>query len=316
MAQTSCRAGAPGPQNRGIRPPWETQCRGETEVFLMKYMIVTDSSCDLTGLDTGTDAIGFDTVPFVMNLDGQDYVDDLSLNIPQMVDAMESASSSHSACPSPSAWQAAFEKADRIVAMTISGRLSGSYNSALVGKAMALEEHPEKQIEVIDSLATGPKLVLLVQSALRQLQTSASLESVCASCRNLASSARTIFTLSSFHNLVQNGRVSKIAGFIAGKLGIRVIGVGSSEGEIQMKDLMRGETRTLKKIVKDMEENGYTGSDMAISHCLNESMAETLKKMIQERWQNAKILILPTRGLDSYYAERSGLIISYPTVPA
>ena len=282
----------------------------------MKWLIVTDSSCDLTELDTGSENIAFDTVPFVMSVNGHDFVDDLSLDVPQMVDAMEVSTASHSACPSPAAWEALFEQADQVIAMTISSRLSGSYNSAMVGRAMALENHPEKKIEVIDSLATGPKLVLLVQSALRQIQARVPFEQIISSCRDLAAAGRTIFTLSSFHNLVQNGRVGKIAGFIAGKLGIRVIGVGSQEGEIQLKELMRGEQRTLKRIVKDMEENGYTGGDMAISHCLNESMAQSLEQLILSRWQTAKVQILPTRGLDSYYAERSGLIISYPATQA
>ena len=278
----------------------------------MKWMIVTDSSCDLTSLDTGSSDIGFDTVPFVLNIDGKDFVDHPELSVPEMVDAMEASSASHSACPSPSAWEELFRKADHVIAMTISGRLSGSYNSAMVGKSMTLEKDPEKKIEVIDSLSTGPKLVLLVQSALRQIQNQIPFESLCAACRSQAESIRTIFTLSSFHNLVQNGRVSKIAGFLAGKLGIRVIGVGSPEGEIQLKELMRGEQRTLKKIIKDMEENRYNGAEMAISHCMNEPMANSLKEMILSRWKDAKIQILPTRGLDSYYAERSGLIISYP----
>lgn len=278
----------------------------------MDWMIVADSSCDLTSLETGTDDITFKTVPFVLNIDGKDYVDDTDLSVPNLVDAMEVSEASHSACPSPSAWQEAFQSAKHVVAFTISGRLSGSFNSALVGKAMALEEDQGKEIEVIDSFSTGPKLVMLVQLALRMIQSGESFEAVCEACRRAAAAGHTIFSLSSFHNLVQNGRVSKIAGFLAGKLGIRVIGVGSPEGEIQLKELMRGEQRTLKKIVKDLEENNYAGGEMAISHCMNEPMAMTLKDLITSRWKNAKVQILPTRGLDSYYAERSGLIICYP----
>ena len=281
----------------------------------MKWMIVTDSSCDLKELEIDADA-GFDTVPFVMNVAGREFLDDENLNVPEMVDAMEQAESSHSACPSPEAWREKFIRADRVIALTISSRLSGSYNSAMVGKSMALEEFPEKQIEVIDSLSTGPKLVMLAQNAARQIREQVPFETVCASCRDLAHSVRTIFTLSNFHNLVQNGRVSKIAGFIAGRLGIRVIGVGSEEGEIQLKELVRGEKGTLKRILKDMEENGYCGTPMTVSHCLNESMAQALKDMIASRWKEARVQLLPTRGLDSYYAERSGLIICYDRKPA
>ena len=278
-------------------------------------MIVADSSCDLKTLDTESPEIGYDTVPFVMDVDGREFVDDESISVPEMVEAMEKAEKSHSACPSPEAWRALFEKADHIIALTISGRLSGSYNSAMVGKSMALEDHPEKKIEVIDSLSTGPKLVMLAQSVLKQIQEQIPFETIVASCRERAQNARTIFTLSNFHNLVQNGRVSKIAGFIAGRLGIRVIGVGSPEGEIQLKELMRGENRTLKRIIKDMEENDYQGTPMTVCHCMNEPMAQSLKEMIVARWQNAKVQLLPTRGLDSYYAERSGLIITYDRGP-
>ncbi len=280
----------------------------------MKWMIVADSSCDLTSMETGSKDIEFDTVPFTMTVDGKDFVDHPSLDTAELVDAMEAASSSRSACPSPAAWDDLYRKADHVIALTISGRLSGSYNSAMAGRAMTLESHPEKKIEVIDSLSTGPKLVMLAQSALRRIQAGASFDTICAFCRKQAETCRTIFTLSSFHNLVQNGRVSKFAGFLAGKLGIRVIGVGSPEGEIQLKELMRGEQRTLKKIVKDLEENHFTGEEVSISHCQNELMAQALKKMILFHWEKAKVQILPTRGLDSYYAERSGLIICYPTV--
>ena len=281
----------------------------------MKWMIVADSSCDLKELKAESGEIGYETVPFVMNVAGRDFVDDDMIDVPELVDAMEKAEASHSACPSPEAWREKFEKAEHVIALTISGRLSGSYNSAMVGKAMALESDPGKKIEVIDSLSTGPKLVMLAQSAARQIQDQIPFEAVCASCRELAQSIRTIFTLSNFHNLVQNGRVNRIAGFIAGRLGIRVIGVGSPEGEIQLKELIRGENRTLKHILKDMEENGYSGTPMTICHCMNESMAGTLREMILEKWQNAMVQLLPTRGLDSYYAERSGLIICYNRGP-
>jgi len=273
-------------------------------------MIVTDSSCDLREIADAAD-VGYQQVPFVMNISDKDYVDDDTLDVPGMVDAMEASEKSHSACPSPSAWQEAFEKADHVIAMTISGRLSGSYNSAMTAREMVLEEHPDKQIEVIDSLSTGPKLVLMVNRAAEMIKGSESFDAVCAACREIASSFRTIFTLSNFHNLVTNGRVPKVAGVIAGALGIRVIGVGSKEGEIRMKEPVRGENRALKRIVKDMEDHGYDGSPMAISHCLNPDLASSLISQIQSVWQSAKVQLLPTRGLDSYYAERGGLIICY-----
>ena len=278
----------------------------------MEWLVVTDSSCDLLDVDTESPEIAYETVPFMMNMDGKDYTDDPELNVAEMVDVMEKSSKSFSACPSPGAWAEKFAQAKHVIAFTISGRLSGSYSSAMAARDMVLEAYPEKQIEVIDSLSTGPKLVLLAQQAVRQIQEQVSFEKICSSCREFAKSAKTIFTLTSFHNLVQNGRVSKIAGFLASKLSIRVIGIGTQEGVIHFQGMVRGEKKCLRNIVESMEEGGYQGKPMAISHCLNRQLAEDLKNLILDKWQDAAIQILPTRGLDSYYAERNGLIVTYP----
>ncbi len=278
----------------------------------MKWMIVADSSCDLETLNTGSDDVGYEKVPFHLLIDDVDYEDTSSLDVGKMVDAMEVSKTSHSSCPAPDAWAELFEKADQSIAFTISSRLSGSYNSAMAARGMILEKYPDKKIEVVDSLSTGPKLVLLAQEAARKISEKVSFEEVSGACQEMARNVKTLFALASFHNLVQNGRVNKIAGFIAGKLNIRVIGIGTDEGRIQPKELMRGDKKVLRKLLENMIEGGYKGGLMAISHCQNLPMAEDLKRLICEQWKNAVVQILPTRGLDSYYAERNGLIISYP----
>ena len=116
----------------------------------MKWMIVADSSCDLETMETGSEDIGYDTVPFQLTLDDVNYTDNPGINIPELVDRMEAARVSHSACPSPDAWAEKFLQADHAIAFTISSRLSGSYNSAILARDIVLEQHPEKQIEVIE----------------------------------------------------------------------------------------------------------------------------------------------------------------------
>ncbi len=277
----------------------------------MKWMIVTDTSCDLRELETGSPDIGFATVPFSVIVDHEVIEDTVDLNTAALVEKMEQSAKSSTACPSPEAWAEKFRMADRVIAVTISSRLSGSYNSAVAAKEMVLEEEPDKQIDVIDSLSTGPKLVMLVQAALRLIRGKEKFETVCAACREKAAAVRTIFTLASFHNLVQNGRVNKVVGFLAGKLNIRVIGIGTMEGLIHMKGMVRGDLKALRNIVESMSENGFRGGPVAISHCLNEGMADRLTALIRDKWREATVQVFKTRGLDSYYAERNGLIICY-----
>ncbi len=277
----------------------------------MKWMITADSSCDLRNLETGSADIAYETVPFVLTLDDTHYRDTVDLDIPSFVEHMERSRTSHSACPSPGDWAEVFEKAENTIAFTISGNLSGSHNSAVSAMRMVQEDHPGKKISVVDSLSTGPKLVVMVNKALEMIQKGESLERVTEACEQIAHSMRTIFTLCSFHNLAQNGRIGKLASYIAVHLGIRVIGEGSREGKIQMRDKARGDGKTLRRVLEIMEQEGYNGSSVYVSHCLNEGLAEQFRRMILQKWNMAKVEIFQTRGLDSYYAENKGLIVVY-----
>ena len=66
-----------------------------------------------------------------------------------------------------------------------------------------------------------------------------------------------------------------------------------------------------QEAVRLLKEHGFIGGNVAISHCDNLALAQTLKNSILDIWENTSIEILPTRGLCSYYAERGGLIVSY-----
>ena len=50
--------------------------------------------------------------------------------------------------------------------MTITGTLSGSHNSAQLAKNIYLEEHPDTQIHVIDSLSAGGEVDLIVEKSM------------------------------------------------------------------------------------------------------------------------------------------------------
>ena len=60
-----------------------------------------------------------------------------------------------------------------------------------------------------------------------------------------------------------------------------------------------------------MRERGFSGGNVAISHCDNHAVAQALKESILSAWADSLIEILPTRGLCSYYAERGGLIVGF-----
>ena len=127
----------------------------------MTWNIVSDSSCDLRTASFHSSCVRFETVPLRIQVGGREFVDDDALSVPALLSAMavEKAASS-SACPSPADFAGAFERGDRTVCFTLSSQLSGTYHAACIAREMVLEEHPEKQICVIDSRAAAGAMVL------------------------------------------------------------------------------------------------------------------------------------------------------------
>ncbi|MGI5900055.1 MAG: DegV family protein [Christensenellales bacterium] len=278
----------------------------------MKWNIVADSSCDLMEKDIDFEGTGFSTVSFVLSIGGHDYVDDEQLDIPKMLDDMEASPTiTSSACPSPNAWAEQFRKAEQTIAITISGGLSGSYNSAMAAVDIVMSEHPEKKIAVLDSRSAGPEIAMCIHHLAEWIKGQHPFETITEKAEKFLEDAKTIFALSSFNNLVKNGRMSKITGFIAKTLGVWGVGIASDEGKIAIKGKARGTAKAIDLILSDLKQRGFQGGEVAISHCYNEKMAEKIRAGVLSHWNNAKVTILKTRGLDSFYAERGGVIVAF-----
>lgn len=278
----------------------------------MTWSIVTDSSCDYQIDRDIPDNISIAEVPFIISVGSKDYVDTPDLDVSAMLDDMDACKeASRTACPAPGAWYELFEKTDCTIAVTISSNLSGSYNSAVSARDMVLEKYPEKKIFILDSLSAGSVLSMYVELAIELIEKGHGFEEVILGLEGFAKERHTIFALASFNNLVKNGRVSKLSGFIAGKLGIWGIGIASPQGTIIVKSKTRGIPHVLSAFIDDMKENGFKGGYVIISHCRNHELAQELRKKIVELWESTKVKILETGGLCSFYAEKRGMIVAY-----
>lgn len=279
----------------------------------MTWNIVSDSSCDMRTSDFQSDKVRFEIVPLRIQVGEREFMDNDGLKIPEMLEAMaaEKAASS-TACPSPAAFARAFEQGDRTVCFTISANLSGTYNAAVMGREMALEEHPEKKICIIDSKATAGAMVLLIRRAKALMEEDVDFEDICAQLRLYQAALRTCFTLENFGNLIKNGRMRPLVGNLLHSLGIHVIADATPQGTIHVADKARGEAKTYKAIAALMRSSkDCTGAEVVISHCENFAGAMRLKQVIQEELAVKSVEILSCRGLTSFYAMEKGLIVGY-----
>ena len=278
----------------------------------MNWHLVSDTACDLFTLDGGEGRMDFATIPFTIRIGGKEYIDDERMPVDEMLEANEThADIAQTACPSPEDWRAKFSVPGPVVAFTISSALSGSYNSACAAREMILEDEPDKQIAVIDSKATGPEQAMLIWRARDLILEDRAIGEIEDDLNRTAEKIHTSFALSSYHNLIKNGRVSRLKGFIAGHLGFWGIGIGDEKGEIAIRGKARGSRSMVRFLTEEIQKIGVAGKQILISHCRNEKDALALKASLAEAFPGVEVLVQAARGLDSFYAERSGLIVGY-----
>ena len=71
----------------------------------------------------------------------------------------------------------------------------------------------------------------------------------------------------------------------------------------------------VKKLYREKLEEigriGLSGNRVVISHSQNREAAEQLKERLLAAYSHITVDVIPTRGLDSFYAERHGLIVGF-----
>ena len=145
------------------------------EIDEMKRIVV-DSSASLYQLD----GVDFAAVPLKIVTDEREYLDDGTLDAVEMATTLRTYKGKTStSCPNISDWLGAYEGADEVYAITITGTLSGSCNAAQLAAEEYQAEHPEAKVFVLDSLSAGPELVLLAEHIRDLLAEGMAFDDVC-----------------------------------------------------------------------------------------------------------------------------------------
>ena len=278
----------------------------------MTWKIIADSGCDYREIaDLATDT-SFKSVPLTIQVDSEIFVDDANLDIDDMMEKMYATSTpSKSACPSPDDYLRSFEGAENIFVVTITGSLSGSHNSAQLAKKLFLEERPEANIYVIDSLSAGGEVDLIITKLNELIKEGLSFNEIVEAITHYQEKTKLLFVLAKVDNLVKNGRLNKLIGAVVGLLNIRMVGEASETGTLELLQKARGAKKALTAAVEEVLKAGYKGGRIIIAHRNNDKFCQQFSSLIKEKFPAADISFLPTSGLCSFYAEEGGLLLGY-----
>lgn len=220
------------------------------------------------------------------------------------------------ACPSPEEYAALMSQADASLVVTLSSKLSGSYNAACVGRDLALEEAPEKKIHVFDSESASAgetRIALLLRD---MIDGGIGFEEIVEKATAFIANMKTHFVLEDLGNLVKNGRISRTAGFVGTMLNLRPIMGENGHGEIIPLEKVRGTANAMRRLVELVaEETDHLPAAsklLVLSHCNCQERAMQLKKAFLERCAVFKdVIVVPTGGLSTVYANDGGIVIAF-----
>lgn len=272
----------------------------------MKRKIVADSSCDMWELN----GVDFAVAPMTISTDNKHYVDNQELDVHLMSEELAKYKGvSHTACPSVGSWLDCYEGFDEVFVITLTGAMSGTYNSAMTAKGIYEEENENVKVHVFDSLSTGPEMRLLIEKLKEMIDEDLPFEEIVEKGQDYLNHSRLFFALKSLHNFAMNGRVSKTVASAIGVLNISIFATASEEGTIQQISKCRGEKKVVKSMIEHLENAGYHGGKVRISHADNLKLAHSVRDKILELYPHADIIVYPMGGLCTYYAEIGGLLV-------
>ena len=274
----------------------------------MKYKIVVDSSSDLKNDYIVDENIGFEVVPLTINVDERSFVDNSELNVDEMLNAMHACKTkSTSSCPSCGYFSNSYDEAEYVICITMTSRLSGTYNSAYLGS-----QDCKGKVHVVDSKATGGVMQLIVDKAYELIKSGLNFDEICNKLEEYKEELNLLFVLDTFENLVKAGRMSKIAAFIANALYIKPLCV-AQDGVIEVYEKPRTRKGALTKLIESIGKkcSNTTNKKCVIGHCKNTEEAQWLKEEIEKKYQFKEVVINDMKGLCSYYALENGIIVSF-----
>ena len=275
------------------------------------YKIIVDSCGELTE-EMKKDG-RFVNVPLTLEIDNQQIIDDESFDQASFIKAVaESDNAPKSACPSPNAYMLEMDcDADNIYVVTLSAQLSGSYNSACLGKDLYEEEDDSKNIHIFDSKSASIGETLIALKIAECENAGMSFEQVVETVDEYIAGQHTFFVLETLETLRRAGRLSNLKAVIAETLNIKPVMGSTDIGSIQQLAKGRGMNQTIDKMTKCVMDvtTDCENKILAISHCNCPERALSLKKKMESMAKFKDIFIIDTRGVSTMYANDGGVIL-------
>jgi DegV family protein with EDD domain len=284
----------------------------------MTVKIIADSASDLSQADFSS--LNITRVSLSVLLNEETYLDGENIEPQFVYDQMRAGQSPKTSQATPDQFEIVFrqcaENNDPCLYLAFSSALSGTYQSATIAREAVLDDYPEAEIRIIDTLCASLGYGLVVKEAARLANAGQTINQIVAKSQYYAEHMEHIFTVDDLEYLYRGGRVSKTAAFMGTLLKIKPI-LHVADGKLIPLEKIRGTKKAYKRLLDMMEERSVDLKDqvVGISHsdCLDN--AEMLAEQIKERFDVKDVEIRIIGAAIGAHTGPGTIAIFFPSKP-
>jgi len=250
---------------------------------MARVAVVTDSmSCLPSEM---VEKHGIHIVPIIISVMGKTYRDLVDITPAQAYEFFQKDPDSFRTSPSsPPMYEEVFREASRgghdVLCVSLSSRLSTSYNVATMAAKQVMKELPGIRIVVVDSQTVTAAEGLVVAAAARAVDSGQGLDEVAEIATDVRSQVSFLAVLETIRHVYRTGRVPKIAAQAGAVLHIRPI-LTTSGGLVRVAGLSRNMRQGIDRILRMMRTRlGTAPAHVAVMHAYAQEEGERLKERI------------------------------------
>ena len=285
-----------------------------------KVAVVSDSSCCLP-----TDMrkeLGVTIVPISVQIDRAVFKDG-SVDAENLFELAATARTfPTTAAPSPGAFAAAFRSAaktaESVLCITLSSRISGTFDAAVKAAEVVRMDLPDLQLHVMDSRSLAIAEGYVVRSAARAAVQGADLPAAVATAAGMIDRVHLVGAIDTMRYLAKSGRVPWVVHWVSSALQIKPVLVARQDG-IRVLARVRTRKKAVEKLIMYARRVLVPGqvAYMAVMHSVAREEAETLAERLRRDFDLGELLVTeftPVMGLHTgpgflglaFYSEGSG----------
>lgn len=245
--------------------------------------LIIDSCSDLSL--SKAQELDADVLPLTIQIEDKSYLDQLEITSEEVIQAIKDGKRPMTSQPNPDAFEKLFKKytdqGESVIYIGFSSNLSGTFQSAVIGRDLVLEENSNADITVIDTQSASYGVGLLVERTAEYIAEGNDKDTIISKIESDLEHIRHLFTVNDLNYLAEGGRLSKGSAFLGGLLNIKPL-LHIEDGKLVPVEKHRGIKKVFKRMVELANEEGASGHGHIV-HADAEKSANDLKKQLLEK---------------------------------